>query len=185
MSKTQTSLKLSSYSVNDMIERLNYLQDNIEVACEDTVAEMVENGREIAIQYDSLTPKTGNDNYSFDSDSEGGKGYISMEGPDSVYVEFGTGDVGLSSPHPLHNSVSGINPYNSGPNIKIDKNGNRYWFAPPTVMKFMSFASGYYKNKSYTNGIPAGCQMYNTLLDLKHIAPSITKKHLNQAIHRL
>jgi hypothetical protein len=100
-----------------------------------------------------------------------------MTGPDSLYVEFGTGDIGMSMPHPLHNSTPGIMSYNSGPTIREDDEGH-YWYAPFSMWGI----SDYYDTDGFTRGIPAGCQMYNTLNELKNIAPDIAKKHISQAI---
>ena len=180
MASTKAKLELSVFSISDMIQRLYAFEDNIEVASEDIVAEMVEIGEQLAVEYDAYAPNTGNNNYTFESDSDGKRGYISMVGPDSVYVEFGTGDVGLNEPHPLHNETSGINPYNSGPTIKLDHFDRHYWVYPP-----MANASQYYLDGGITHGIPAGCQMYNTSVDLKNTAPDVIKKHLSQAVRRL
>lgn len=177
---TRTTLKLTPYSVSDMIERINTLSDNIAIACEDIVSELVDKGVQLALENDGYAPDTGNNDYRFTGDVEANKGYIIMEGKDSVYVEFGTGDVGANNAHPLHSQISGINPYNSGATIKLDDMGRHYWVYPP-----MANASKYYFEGGLTYGIPAGCQMYNTLIELKENVPSVVNKHLSQAIKRL
>lgn len=176
----KTNLYLTAYNISDMIERLGVLQDNIKTACEDITTELVETGLKLAIENDSYAPNSGNNDYSFVSDVNRGKGYIAMVGDDSVYVEFGTGDVGADNPHPLHSKIPGINPYNSGPTIKLDDMGRHYW-----VYKPLANVGDYYFDGGLTYGIPAGCQMYNTLLELQELAPNVTKKHLSQAIKRL
>lgn len=180
MAQTRATLKLTAYSITDMIERINTLQDDIKVACEDITSELVDIGLKLAIENDNYSADTGNNDYSFVNDVDGSKGYIAMVGKDSVYVEFGTGDVGERQPHPLHNKIPGINPYNSGPTIRLDDMGHHYWVYPP-----MENASDYYFEGGLTYGIPTGAQMYNTLLELKEQVPSVTKKHLSQAIKRL
>lgn len=178
MARKTINLVLSEYGVKDIIERIGNLEDNIKVSCEEMITELLEEGLKMAIENDTYAPKTGNDDYSFKSEYLGrNKGYIAMTGSDSVYVEFGTGDVGQNESHPLHNKVAGINPYNSGPTIRLDDIGRHYWVYPP-----LANTGDYYFEGGLTYGIPAGCQMYNTLLDLKKIAPNIANKHLNKAI---
>ena len=179
------SMQLSAYGISDMIENLGFLQDNINTACEDIVKELVTKGLDLAFDYDNMAPLTGNTDYHFEiGDTGSTKDYIAMTGADSVYVEFGTGDVGANNPHPLHNKVDGINPYNSGPTIRMDHMGNHYWLAPKGAMNLFKVGGGYYEYGGLTSGIPAGCQMYYTLIDLKDIAPDIAKKYLSQAIKK-
>lgn len=86
------------------------------------------------------------------------EGYrIVASGKDVVYAEFGTGDLGQQSPHP-EKSKYALNDYNSGETIR-DANehsaehgiiSGKYWT--------------YEKNGTihYTQGIPAGKQVFNT-----------------------
>ena len=172
------NLSLSPYGVTEVIERLGILDDNIKVASEEMISDIVEEGHKIAIENDNYVPFSGNGDYDFIAESDGNKGYVAMIGSDSVYVEFGTGDIGADNPHPLHAKIAGINPYNSGLNIRLDDMGRHYWVYPP-----MANVSKYYSFGGLTHGIPAGCQMYNTLIELKEVAPNIAKKHLRDAIN--
>lgn len=80
------------------------------------------------------------------------KGYrIIASGSQMIYDEFGTGDKGLMHPH-IDKSRYGLNDYNSGSHIKIDKNGSYYWV--------------YYSEKdgkfTSSHGVPAGMFMYKS-----------------------
>lgn len=55
-----------------------------------------------------------------------GKAVYISGGSQLLYDEYGTGDVGQSNPHPLHQKA-GMNPYNSGPTI-FELNGKHYWY---------------------------------------------------------
>lgn len=82
---------------------------------------------------------------------------IGASGKDVVYAEFGSGDLGEQNPHPEKAEYS-LNAYNSGETIReanehSAKHGitsGKYWT--------------YEKNGSihYTQGIPAGKQVFNT-----------------------
>lgn len=86
------------------------------------------------------------------------KGYnVIASGKDVIYAEFGTGDLGEQNPHP-EKSEYDLNDYNSGKTIrdanehsaKHGINSGKYWT--------------YKKNDTiyYTQGIPAGKQVFNT-----------------------
>lgn len=82
---------------------------------------------------------------------------VMAKGKDVIYAEFGTGDLGEQNPHPEKNEHS-LNPYNSGKTIR---NANEYSAQHGiTSGKYWT----YKKNDTiyYTNGIPAGKQVFNT-----------------------
>ena len=100
---------------------------------------------------------------------------IVSQGKDVIYEEFGTGDKGQQSPHP-DKSKYNLNAYNSGryirdvnpSNEKLSENGitsGKYW----TYEKDGRII--------YTQGIPAGKEMFNTV---KHMRNSVINDVLKE-----
>lgn len=87
-------------------------------------------------------------------------------GNDVVYAEFGTGDKGQDDKHPLKSDYD-LNDYNSGPCIR-DVSDLDEWSYTKEDLNQIGITSGKYwmyeKDGSihYTQGVPAGKQMYNT-----------------------
>ena len=175
-------LYLSTYGVNDFIKKLKFFESDMEDASISIVNEMVDKGSAIANQLNSIAPKSGeqdNDIIPVHSKvSTNGKavGSIVMQGDNAVYDEFGTGEKGSDSPHPLKGDFD-LNPYNSGPHIFYNQFAGRYqWFYKPMAGR------PYFTKYGATEGIPAGKQMYTTAQVLKKeknkIASSILKEYL-------
>jgi hypothetical protein len=100
---------------------------------------------------------------------------VTITGPQVIYDEYGTGEMGLNNPHPNPGAYTGgsIQPYLSGPTIKVDKNGNFYW----------TFKNGskYYR----THGVPAGAFVYESLMEAADRGNSeLACKELNKLIKR-
>lgn len=86
-----------------------------------------------------------------------GRGYrIVQEGENALYVEFGTGVVGTSSPHPSTGKIGWA--YGVGKHIFTTKDGKRGWFYP---------VNGEGKEIEFTEGQVANMQMYKTGLWLQ------------------
>ena len=181
-------IQLSEASVSDAIQRLKTLQDNIQVANEMIVEELVSKGEEQANFYHNTAATQGVVDTYIDSDLQlnGRKsnGNIYMTGPSAVYFEFGTGEEGASSGHPLKWQTNvRLNAYNSGPFVSrhINKAGRHYWFIPKN--KYWS-ESPYVKENGYTEGIPAGKVMYDTTRYIRFIKNTVVKKNLEGAIKK-
>ena len=104
------------------------------------------------------------------------------ENPNAVYDEFGTGEEGLASPHPMHETTSRpLNPYNSGPYVSthIDYTGKHYWIYAPNA------GIGNYDQNGKTYGIPAGKQIYNATKEIRARKDDVIKKELNNAIRTI
>lgn len=178
-------IELSVASVNDAIQRVKTLRDNIMVANERIVERLVEDGGEQALFYNSSAPTYGiNDTRIITEATLNGfksKGSVALNGSNAVYYEFGTGEEGASNPHPTKDNF-GLNPYNSGPFVSthVSKAGRHYWFVP----KGRYTPNTYVKNGGYTEGIPAGKQMYNTAQHLHSVKYNIIKDELNGAIRK-
>lgn len=164
-------VKLSEAGIKDAINKIDTLKDNIKVANQMIVAELVREGCETAAIHNvnALHSSTEIPVVIGKTTQNGSKGYVALKGDAAVYDEFGTGEMGLDSPHPLKSNF-GLNPYNSGPIVSVtinEKTGRHYWFY-----------------RGYTEGIPAGKQMYKTANELRKVKNDIVTKEMNSALQR-
>lgn len=161
-------LKLSPYGISSLIDNLEYLSDTINTAGGAIVDKLVDAGVATAIELNSSAPKSGKqDNVISGRHSKNGKGgRVIMQGENAIYDEFGTGEYGAENPHPMKSQFA-LNDYNSGPIVSknINKKGRHYWF--------------YY---GYTEGIPSGKQMYNTLQYLRKEKSKIAAREMKDAL---
>ena len=179
-------VKLSVYSIKDTIKRLEFLKDNINNASQDIVGDLVEVGETTANQINSMAIPSGTQKSIVIGrvTENGTKGYVALTGPNAVYDEFGTGEEGLASPHPMKETTSRrLNPYNSGPYVSTHINpftGKHYWIIPDTYF----VPSEYVENTGYTEGIPSGKQMYNTDNYIKFIKRNVIEQEFNKAVKK-
>lgn len=100
------------------------------------------------------------------------KGYsITAYGDDVVYAEFGTGDMGAQNSHPKKSDYN-LNPYNSGETIRDVSSLQLMGKALQNVAEHGIVSGKYWTYKKdgavhYTQGVPAGKQMYNIVNYLK------------------
>lgn len=161
-------LQLSEYGITNIINELEYLNDTLTTTGGFIVDKLVDAGVAKATELNNAAPKSGiKPNTIYGEYSKEGKGgRVIMQGDDAVYDEFGTGEEGLSDPHPMKSNFP-LNDYNSGPVVSknINSKGRHYWFY-----------------RGYTEGIPSGKQMYNTTQYLRKEVKSVAKKELNDAL---
>lgn len=175
--------KEGTEGVNILLGKINTLKDNLIIAGQESVEELVFKGSSKASVLNASAPQTGVEKSIVLGDSDrtdyGAIGTISLSGPNSIYDEFGVGEEGANDPHPQKSEFSFLNPYNSGPVVSshISKNGKHYWFYGPMRGK------PYFDSKTgYTEGVPSGKQMFNTSLYVREIKDDIVKKKVNNAI---
>lgn len=180
-------IQLSEPSVKDAIDRLKTLQSNIETANENIIDTLVSKGESQANMYNTSAPNYGFNDTRIISDKNlnGMKstGSVALTGEQAVYYEFGTGEEGASNGHPWkwQTDVS-LNGYNSGPFVSrhINKKGRHYWVIPKGLYR----PSKYVMRNGYTEGIPAGKQMYSTAQYIRFIKDTVITKELNGAIKK-
>lgn len=178
---------LSEASIKDAIHRVETLADNINVANELIVEQLIDKGEKQANLYHATVANYGINDTHIDSEmslnGNSSKGSVLMTGPSSVYLEFGTGEEGAADGHPLKWQTNvPLNGYNSGPFVSkhINKSGRHYWIIP----KGKYSPNSYVKANGYTEGIPAGKVMYNTAQYMRFIKSTIVEKNLNGAIKK-
>lgn len=182
-------LKLSVYGVNELIQKLQFLQSDIEDAGIQIVNSLIDTGVSEALKFDSNVAHSSTDrNTPFmqraKSSEDSVKGSVGLQGTGIIYDEFGTGEEGAADAHPWKwQTASGarLNPYNSGPVVSknVNKYGRHYWFYTP-----MAGSSQYYKPNGYTEGIPSGKQMYNTARTLQKEKNRVAKPILNRYLSK-
>lgn len=154
---------LSSQSINETIRQLQALKDNIKDTANDVVEELVLSTESwINENYSATTERPFNEDYEVVHELDGNEGKVIARGGSVIYMEFGTGEMGKKGQeHPLRSEFP-LNDFNSGPIVSthINKRGEHYWF----------YAG------EYTQGIPAGLQVYNALEKLKKEKLTIARK---------
>lgn len=174
--------KLTVADIDLLLENVKLFADDMTIANERIVEKLVSEGAKIARQTVNSAPYSGTEpSIIVDRITSGGKkGYIALRGKKAVYDEFGTGEEGADSPHPLKNNFA-LNPYNSGPTIRVNPITDRhYWIIPDGYY----VPSEYVQEGGYTEGIPAGKQMYNTSIYLHSIKDEVIKKELQDTIKK-
>ena len=168
------------YKVQDLIEELRYVKATLEeTTCENIVSRICEKGAKYASELNAQAPSSGLQKSVVMSTVGGTHGEIALTGPNSVYDEFGTGEEGLKSPHPMHDNF-GLNPYNSGKYIFYNQFAGRYqWYYAPMA------GMPYFTPSGATSGIPSGKQMYHTLQYVRDIKNEIIVEEINEAIQTL
>lgn len=166
---------LSASGIEELVKKLTQLKKDLKKASEKSVEDMAELCEKQIINNYAASPYTdGNDDAKFVKEKDGKKIIVGVQGSQVLYREFGTGTEGLNAPHPIKSKYN-LKGYNSGEKIRVNsKNGELYWI---------------YKDKSgnavYTQGIPAGKEVYNAAVILKGKKLSIIKKRVGEALSKL
>lgn len=175
-------ISLSEANIKTLIDGLEYLEDSLTFASGDIVKELVDIGYDKATELNDRAPQSSNKGSVVTKDTgkstrDGVRGSVSLEGDSAIYDEFGTGEEGAADKHPMKGKFPGLNAYNSGPFVSthVNKYGKHYWF-----YRFKG-ESDYYTPSGYTEGIPSGKQMYNTLQYIREVKKDIIAKKLNSA----
>lgn len=168
-------LNLSQSSIQKAIEKLSNLQNDLEKSSKSITKELSDIAfNQVNKNYASSPYTDGNDDVSIISRGTENHQKVGAEGSQVLYREFGTGTEGLNAPHPIKSNFK-LKGYNSGSKIRVNsKTGELFWIYKDS--------SG---NKVYTQGIPAGKEVYNAALILKGKKISIIKKRVGEALSKL
>lgn len=180
---SQLPLDKVEFAIKDLIEELKYTSATLqEATCENIVNRICTNGYEFANGVNNGMPSNDPQKSYVDMNVSGNKGEVSLNGEGAVYDEFGTGEEGLANPHPMKGDFTDLNPYNSGPYVSTHinpSNGRHYWIYPPMGGK------PYFDANGYTEGIPSGKQMYQTLNYIRKIKENIIREEVQDALQTL
>ena len=160
----------------NLVDNVHAIGDDLRDAAHEIVKQLCEDGGQRATLLNASAPSSNAKKSIVDNPYEKYTGRILLTGNGAVYDEFGTGEQGSADPHPIKDFY-GLNPYNSGPMVSthVNINGLHYWFAPHNSPQRM------YPN-GYTEGIPSGKQMYNTLQYVKEIKEDIIKEKISDSL---
>ena len=154
-------MQVDTKEIGRMINSLNTLSSNINKLKTEIPKEIAEEGlKHLNSLYASKSKDNDTDDIHTSIDKTANGYSIISQGKDVLYEEFGTGDEGARHPH-KDKSKYGLKDYNSGPTIRPVNSNN-------PALKAHGITSGKYWTYEkdgeikYTQGIPAGMQMFDT-----------------------
>lgn len=179
-------IQLSTRSINEAIKKLQIFETTLKELDNDIVvalSEFVED--EINKNYQNTPFRDGNDSYNVISEISDNKAKVYATGTQVLYDEFGTGEVGKNSPHPLKGSITGLKDYNSGKTIRVNHSSTSTAAIKgiPVDGKYWTYKDE--SGKHYTQGIPAGLQVFNASIALRNKKTAIIKKVIGDALSKL
>ena len=178
-------IKLSSDDIKENIKKLQEFQKSLTNAGEEIVDKLCELGiEEIQTNYSQTPFKDGNEDVGFFIVGSSSKKKVGVSGSQVLYNEFGTGTAGERNPHPQKNDYS-LNAYNSGKTIRRNQkeNSNATQNGIPEGELYWTYIKD--GQKYYTQGIPAGQQVYKTAKVLQKKKIEISKKVVGDALSKL
>lgn len=148
--------ELSVSSIDALIRDVETYKSKLEATPQKITNSLVNIGvAEIEKNIHDVRDKSGNELAVAASMFFGDTGFACMQGEQAAYLEFGTGEVGASSPHPQADA-SGWQ-YASGTRIIPTRSGKRMW-------KYRLRGT---ERWTYTAGIPAGMVVLNASLTVR------------------
>ena len=171
MSKVK-KVNLDTVELASLVRNLRTFSNDLQKLPKEITKEIADIGREfLEEQYANTHTYQTIDINSISTDViETHNGYsIIASGEEVLYAEFGTGEEGADDGHPLKGDFH-LNPYNSGPNIKINSaTGRHYWWY-----------------QGYSEGNPSGKQMFNTSKFLKdNVVKKVLKEKVGEVISKV
>lgn len=173
-------VKLTNEGISKAIEKLKLLEEEVDhLGLERIVTKLTVQGILAAQEYAAGAPQSNPEPSVIKGGTlqNGKAGYIALQGEGAVYEEFGTGEEGANDPHPMKNNFS-LNPYNSGPTIRLDEFDRHYWVYKPMA------GEPYFDEHGKTHGIPSGKIMYNTSKHIRSIKDNIIRKEFEDTIKK-
>lgn len=176
---------LSSKELDGLIDKLNKLKKGLDKADKNIVKEMAQFAKDEVSTNLAETPyRDGNDESVAFLEINGKKAKAGMRGKQVAYNEFGTGTMGEQSPHP-EKSNFGLRDYNTGKTIRKNKKSNSDATAEGIPINGMYWTYNYNGQKKYTQGIPAGKQVYKASEKLRTQKEKIIKQEVGEVISKL
>ena len=166
---TTIDTRLSTGDIRKLIKKLQGVQKNLKKCENEITKQVVAKGVSLVKEnYTNTQERPFNENYTVVPDVKDNKGKVISQGSSVIYMEFGTGEIGKKGQeHPKRDEYV-LNDFNSGPIVSqhINSKGEHYWFY----------------NGEYTQGIPAGLQVYKASEKLKELVPDVTRKVIDDKV---
>lgn len=169
-------IQISSNDINELISGLETLSSEIKQMSMDIPLQVAHQGLTYLDKQYANTPDDENITDITTSVGKTANGYaILSSGYDVIYAEFGTGDKGQNRPH-KEKSKYGLKGYNTGEHIReVSESNEKLASKGITSGKYWTYEKD--GKIIYTQGIPAGMQMFNTSNELRS---NIIKKVLEE-----
>lgn len=179
----QIDVKLTSKSIRNASDKLRELAKDLPRAMDEVTMELAkQTADQIQKNYDVFPYKGESGKEPIIGFARYDKGWEAYAKGESIfYEEFGTGDKGLNSPHPLKNRYD-LNPYNSGKYIRqVGKSAKEHGL---TSGKYWT-----YKNDNgdiiYTQGVPSGKFMYKSYVWAMKNYKKIVEEKVSDVLSKL
>lgn len=183
----KVKVTLSKEGLKELSQKIDNLKKDLKQAdnkIKNRLADFAENQINMNL---SATPfKDGNDDtYTFKEDSDE-KMKVGMRGSQVLYNEFGTGTEGEQSPHEEKGKFA-LNPYNNRNGTTIRQNNKENSDATKNGIPVGGLYWTYMDNgtKRYTQGIPAGKQVFDAAMSLRNEKKKIVKEEVSDALSKL
>lgn len=188
MSKT-FKISLTKQGINDAIKELEEYQKTMKLASERIQRDLINIGA------DEISKNISNDAYSSDSKLNVVKRLkkpksVGMSGDQAIYDEFGTGTLGKNNPHEDKDGLIAkdftMNEYDSGATIRENIGFTSKGKITGATRNGIPLNARYwtYKDKSgkiiYTQGRPAGMQVYHASKVIRQQLNEVIKKRLEE-----
>lgn len=173
-------------TINNVIKKLTKLKSKYSKIQDDVLDEIAEYAKDqIEQNYQSSEFQEENSDRKTEIKKEENRRIVATTGSQVLYTEFGTGTIGASHPHPEKDSYP-LNDYNSGvtirANTKKDSNASKEGIPLNGLYWTYKDKEG---NKVYTQGIPAGMQIYKAELNTRRKAKLIAKRKVADVLSKL
>ena len=176
-----TQIEIDLFDTKGLTEALEWLYNNIDKQAEEMIQELAKNGETFLASRYIGRFKDANISDISTSTNKISNGYeIKAQGKDVVYEEFGTGDEGESHSHP-EKSRYNLNDYNSGPYIRNVSDVPEDSYTGEDLQQIGITSGKFWRyNKDgvvhYTQGVPAGQEMWDTRNYIINEMPNVVKK---------
>lgn len=155
---------LSVSSLDKLLSDVKGYKAKLEAAPEKVTSRLAEIGAETITQNISgITDPDGNAPGTVGMQVEGGTAKVFQQGKQIAFLEYGTGEQGAASPHPV--AVKAGWKYGSGKNIRKMKNGKMMWH-------YFDRLRGHWRT---TDGIPAQKQVLRAALTMRDSIVPVAK----------
>lgn len=190
MGKITKKVVLNQNSINDCIKSLGDLIRELQVVSRDIPKVLAqETAKEVAKNYAKSDYIDGSHDKTINVNVGNGNASVVVSGTQVIYDEFGTGTMGANNSHPIKSEFD-LNPYNSGKTIRANRGFDKHGFKSkaskegiPVNGLYWTFKKG--DTKYYTQGVPAGCQVYNASLFLRENKTRLIKEMIGDVLSKV
>lgn len=179
-------VELSEQGLSELLKKINMLNDELQKANTKIVEELADYTlNEIQNNFSATDYQDGNEDVSFFKRGSDNKVSVGTMGSQVLYDEFGTGTAGANNGHEMKGDFP-LKPYNSGKTIRTNNSDESSATANGIPVGGLYWT---YKDKNgqkrYTQGIPAGKQVFNASVALEKEKRRIIKQEVSEVLSKL